>query len=100
MTEENRPDICPNCGYNSDNQTKCCAELAALKQKHKDDEWRWKTYFEDLGKDLKAEKAKVGRLRGIVEKLPNVHTIAEYGKHSSNCVMCIKKEALKETGEK
>lgn len=38
MEKEYKPsantwDICPNCGYNSDNQTKCCLDVASLKSR-------------------------------------------------------------------
>ena len=76
-------------------------EIDALKQKHKDDEWRWKTYFEDLGKDLKTEKAKVERLREAIRGLVGVCRVYA---HKNGFALFenhvdIAEEALQEAGE-
>lgn len=88
VANQRYPDICPNCGYNADNQTTCCIKFTNVKS--------------DLAK-LREENERYRKaLKKIVnltskDHVPNNCTYDSFG--ACHCEQIIAKQALEGKGE-
>lgn len=70
-----RPDICPSCGYNSDNQTACCSQLAALREVNRE----YKVNVQLMLKENAEAKAEIGHLHEKLSALCDSEAAKTFG---------------------